>query len=104
MDVLVPGRGRRGYIDGDSLDLSQPLAFTIDDVLSAEECAALIGPNGAGKTTFLKTLLGELAPLDGQVKLGSSLKVGYFAQAHEGLDPERTPLEEILRVIAVDEL
>src|SRR5205085_8789184 len=41
---------------------------------------------------------GDLPPLSGQVKLGSSLKVGYFAQAHEGLDLERTPLEEILSV------
>ena len=61
-----------------------------DLLLWREECAALIGPNGAGKTTFLKTLLGDIPPLSGQVKLGSSLKVGYFAQAHEGLDPERT--------------
>ncbi|MCC7362292.1 MAG: ABC-F family ATP-binding cassette domain-containing protein [Anaerolineales bacterium] len=65
-------------------------------LLWREECAALIGPNGAGKTTFLKTLLGGLTPLSGSVKLGSSLKVGYFAQAHEGLNPARTPLEEIM--------
>ena len=69
-----------------------------DVLLWREECAALIGPNGAGKTTFLKTLLGEIAPLEGSVKLGSSLKVGYFAQAHEGLDPERTVMEEITAV------
>jgi ATP-binding cassette, subfamily F, member 3 len=77
----------------------QKVLFRAPDVLLwREECAALIGPNGAGKTTFLKTLLGDLPPLAGQVKLGSSLKVGYFAQAHEGLDPERTPLEEVLSV------
>ncbi|MBP7692426.1 MAG: ABC-F family ATP-binding cassette domain-containing protein [Anaerolineales bacterium] len=59
------------------------------------ECAALIGPNGAGKSTFLKTLLGQVPPLAGEVKLGSSLKIGYFAQAHEGLQPARTVLQEI---------
>jgi ATP-binding cassette subfamily F protein 3 len=58
-------------------------------------CAALIGPNGAGKTTFLKTILGQLEPLAGEVILGASLQIGYFAQAHEGLEPNRTVMEEI---------
>jgi ATP-binding cassette subfamily F protein 3 len=60
------------------------------------DCAALIGPNGAGKSTFLKTILGQIEPLAGQVTLGASLQIGYFAQAHEGLDPDKTVLEEIL--------
>jgi ATP-binding cassette subfamily F protein 3 len=59
------------------------------------ECAALIGPNGAGKTTFLKTMLGEVPPLSGEVELGASLKVGYFAQAHEELNPKNTLIGEI---------
>jgi ATP-binding cassette, subfamily F, member 3 len=66
-----------------------------DIVLRRGECAALIGPNGAGKTTFLKTVLGELDPIEGEVTLGASLKVGYFAQAHEGLNQENTVFEEI---------
>jgi ATP-binding cassette subfamily F protein 3 len=69
-----------------------------DLLLWRGECAALIGPNGAGKTTFLKTLLGGLAPLEGRVRLGSSLRVGYFAQAHEGLQPDRTVVEEVTAV------
>ena len=60
------------------------------------DCAALIGPNGAGKSTLLKTILGQLTPLAGEVILGASLHVGYFAQAHEGLDPERSVLDEIV--------
>ena len=60
------------------------------------DCAALIGPNGAGKSTFLKTILGQIEPLAGQVTLGASLQIGYFAQAHEGLDPDKTVLDEIL--------
>jgi ATP-binding cassette subfamily F protein 3 len=55
----------------------------------------LIGPNGAGKTTFLKTILEQVPPLSGEVTLGASLDVGYFAQAHEGLNPENTLVEEI---------
>jgi ATP-binding cassette subfamily F protein 3 len=62
-------------------------------------CAALIGPNGAGKTTFLKTILGQLEPLAGEVELGASLHIGYFAQAHEGLNLNRTVMEEIDLVV-----
>jgi ATP-binding cassette subfamily F protein 3 len=72
------------------------LLFSAPDiVLRRGECAALIGPNGAGKTTFLKTILEQIPPLEGKVTLGAALKIGYFAQAHEGLDPRKTLLEEI---------
>ncbi|UCF59893.1 MAG: ABC-F family ATP-binding cassette domain-containing protein [Anaerolineaceae bacterium] len=79
-------------------DSDQPLFGVPDLLLTRGECVALIGPNGAGKTTFLKTLLGDVQPWAGEVKLGASLQVGYFAQAHEDLNPEQTVLEEILSV------
>jgi ATP-binding cassette subfamily F protein 3 len=72
-----------------------PLFRAPDIELRRLECAALIGPNGAGKTTFLKTILEQVPPLSGEVTLGASLDVGYFAQAHEGLNPEHTLVEEI---------
>lgn len=72
--------------------------FTTDDLeLHRLECAALIGQNGTGKTTFLKTIRGQMPPLHGEVELGASLDVGYFAQAHEGLNPDNTILDELLR-------
>ena len=73
------------------------LLFRAPDIdLRRTDCAALIGPNGAGKSTFLKMILGQLEPLVGEVTLGASLHIGYFAQAHEGLDPEKTVLDEIV--------
>jgi ATP-binding cassette, subfamily F, member 3 len=69
-----------------------------DIILHRLECAALIGPNGAGKTTFLKTILGQLVPVEGRADLGASLDIGYFAQAHEDLNPENTLVQEIERV------
>jgi ATP-binding cassette subfamily F protein 3 len=73
--------------------------FEAPDIeLRRRECAALIGPNGAGKTTFIKTALGQLDPLSGEVILGASLQMGYFAQAHEGLRTENTLVQEIQAV------
>ncbi len=73
--------------------------FGIEELeLRRLECAALIGPNGSGKTTFLRTILGQLEPVAGHLSLGASLKVGYFAQAHEELNPQLTLIEEIDRV------
>jgi len=76
-------------------DEGRPLFRAPDLVLKRGECTAVIGPNGAGKTTFLKTVLGQMQPLSGEVVLGASLHIGYFAQAHEDLRPERTLIEEI---------
>ncbi|MDX9993439.1 MAG: ABC-F family ATP-binding cassette domain-containing protein [Anaerolineales bacterium] len=73
----------------------KPLFYAPDIELRRGDCAALIGPNGAGKSTFLKTVLGQLAPLKGEVLLGASLRIGYFAQAHEGLNPNHSLIQEI---------
>jgi len=76
-------------------DEGRPLFQSPDLVLERGECVALIGPNGAGKTTFLKTILGQIPPYSGETLLGASLKVGYFAQAHEDLDPTNNLIQEI---------
>ncbi len=76
-------------------DDGRPLIEVPDLILKRGECVALIGPNGAGKTTFLKTILGELPPLSGEVRLGASLQIAYFAQAHEGLNPKNSVMQEI---------
>ena len=72
--------------------------FTAEPIrLERQECAALIGGNGTGKTTFLRTLMGEMEPLAGELRFGASLQVGYFAQAHDGFDPDNQVIDELLR-------
>ncbi|MEM7537341.1 MAG: ATP-binding cassette domain-containing protein [Chloroflexota bacterium] len=78
-----------GYPDT-TLFVTQPLD------LRRKECAALIGPNGTGKTTLLRTVLEQIEPLTGELRLGASLRLGYFAQAHEKLDPNKSVLDELL--------
>ncbi len=79
-------------------DEGRPLFDCPDLILQRTECAAIIGPNGAGKTTFLKTILKKTPPYSGKTQLGASLSIGYFAQAHEDLDPTLTLMAEIDRV------
>ncbi|WP_371372094.1 ABC-F family ATP-binding cassette domain-containing protein [Sporomusa aerivorans] len=64
---------------------------------------ALVGPNGAGKTTLLKLLTGDLTPVSGKVKLGSRVKLGYFAQEHETLTDSNRVLDEVMREYAFSE-
>jgi len=57
----------------------------------------VMGKNGAGKSTLLKMVAGAIQPDEGEVKLGASLKMGYFSQqALDVLDPDLT-IEEQLR-------
>jgi ATPase subunit of ABC transporter with duplicated ATPase domains len=77
--------GRRIVHDG--------LSFTI----RRGERWCVMGKNGAGKSTLLKMVAGEVDPDRGQVRLGASLKMGYFAQQSLDLiDPDLT-IEEQLR-------
>ena len=59
---------------------------------------SVMGKNGAGKSTLLKMIAGQVAPDAGQVKLGASLKMGYFAQQSlDILDPDLTVEEQLLK-------
>ncbi|MBC7232731.1 MAG: ATP-binding cassette domain-containing protein [Chloroflexi bacterium] len=75
----------------------RPLIRCPDLLLLRRQRVALLGPNGCGKTTLLKTILGEVPPLAGEVKIGVNVQVAYLAQGHENLCEENTVLEEILR-------
>ncbi|UCD64926.1 MAG: ABC-F family ATP-binding cassette domain-containing protein [Candidatus Zixiibacteriota bacterium] len=55
----------------------------------------LIGPNGSGKSTILRTLIGEVAPIRGDIKLGNNVDVVYFDQELSDLTPDRTVLENV---------
>jgi len=64
---------------------------------------AIVGPNGAGKTTLVKLLLGEMAPDEGSVKLGTNLTVTYIDQARAALSPEMT-LKDVLTPLGGDQV
>src|SRR6266550_2509078 len=80
------------------------LARDISLILRRGECLGVIGPNGSGKTTFVRTILGKLPSLSGEVRWGAKVQIGYYAQQLEDLDeptnhldiPSREALEEAL--------
>ena len=74
------------------------LATGITLLLRRGERLGIIGPNGSGKTTFLKTVLGELQPLDGGLTWGANVNIDYFDQDLSSLDLSSTVIEEIASV------
>jgi ATP-binding cassette, subfamily F, member 3 len=62
-----------------------------------EEHVVLIGPNGAGKTTLIETLAGRTEPVEGSVRLGHNVKVGYLSQHADTAAGEGTVLDAAQR-------
>jgi ATPase subunit of ABC transporter with duplicated ATPase domains len=67
----------------------------VDLAIDRGSRVVILGLNGAGKTTLLRLLAGVEEPDTGTVVPGHGLKVGYYAQEHETLDPRRTVLENM---------
>jgi ATP-binding cassette subfamily F protein 3 len=74
------------------------LASDITFVLKRGECLGIIGPNGSGKTTFLKTVLGKLPQLAGEIRWGTNVSIGYYAQQLDDLDERNEIIMELRRV------
>jgi ATPase subunit of ABC transporter with duplicated ATPase domains len=65
----------------------------VDLAIDRGSRVVILGLNGAGKTTLLRTLAGVEPADTGEVLAGHGLKLGYYAQEHETLDPDATVLE-----------
>jgi len=84
IESLTKSYGKRVIYDGFNLTIRRG------------ERWAVMGRNGAGKTTLLKMLSGNLKPDSGEVRLGASLKLGYFAQQSLDLmDADLTIIEQL---------
>ncbi len=59
------------------------------------ERVGLIGANGAGKSVLLRLILGGEGPTTGEIKIGPSVKVGYYAQEHDTLDFNQTLIDAV---------
>lgn len=74
------------------------LADGINFSLLRGEVLGVIGANGTGKTTLLKTLLGEIRELGGEIRWGAKTNIGYYAQNLDELHPANEVIQELRRV------
>jgi ATPase subunit of ABC transporter with duplicated ATPase domains len=84
MKGLTKGYGARKIYDGFNLTIARGERWSV------------MGKNGAGKSTLLKMIAGALEPDAGEVRIGASVKMGYFAQqSTQLLDPDLTIWEQL---------
>jgi ATP-binding cassette subfamily F protein 3 len=98
-------RGSQKVLEITDLDMAFPSAAgqgnqqiilaDLELLLWHGERAGLLGPNGAGKSVLFRCILGQVEPSRGTIKIGPSVRIGYYAQEHETLDPNRTLVEEV---------
>ena len=75
----------------------------VDLLVRHGERVGLIGANGAGKSVLLRIIIGQENPDAGEVKIGPSVKVGYYAQEHETLNIEMTLIDTLRRAKPITE-
>lgn len=63
----------------------------------------IVGPNGYGKSTLLNMIAGRIQPDEGEVMLGQTVKLGYFTQEHQEMDPNQRAIEYIKEAAEVVE-
>lgn len=96
-------RGSQKVLEIHDLDKSFPLLGGSENIVLLGvnllvwhgERVGLLGENGSGKSVLLGCVLGKETPTNGVITIGPSVRLGYYAQQHETLDPDRTLIEEI---------
>lgn len=94
-DVVVIKEVSKGFAD-------HPLFNEVNLHVRFQERAAIVGRNGTGKTTLLKLLLEQIEPDAGEIRIGSSVKIGYLSQHAYGKRKSNV-LEAFREYVAVTE-
>jgi ATP-binding cassette, subfamily F, member 3 len=99
MDLALNGwRGSNQVLEMENVSKTFSHRRVLNDInflIRHGERAGLIGANGAGKSVLLRLILGREQPTNGEIKIGPSVKVGYYAQEHETLDFNQTLIDAV---------
>ncbi len=93
-----PGSSGNDVLEVRELTMGFPEKKLFEDLsflLKKGDRMFISGPNGCGKSTLLRILMGELEPISGTFVTGYNVRIGYYSQDNQGLDPDSTVLEEI---------
>ena len=99
-------RGSQKVLEINDLDKvfdDDPILLGLNLLVWRGERVGLLGANGTGKSVLLRCILGQEAPTSGLIAIGPSVTVGYYAQEHETLNPDRTLIEEIWEARSMSE-
>ncbi|MEM7132303.1 MAG: ABC-F family ATP-binding cassette domain-containing protein [Chloroflexota bacterium] len=77
------------------IEQDNPVLTDLNLLIWHGERVGLVGPNGAGKSVLFRLILGEDYPTGGEIKIGPSVEIGYYAQEHEILSQNSTLIETI---------
>jgi len=100
LEISIPAGPRLGdrVVDAEGVSKGYGDRLLIDDLsflLPPGGIVGVIGPNGAGKTTLFRMMVGEEAPDEGALAVGSTVELAYVDQSRDQLDPAATVYEEI---------
>lgn len=112
MELIAPPEGadlRRFHADFEPADAGVKDVLTVTDLavgydrplsvvdlkVQRGDRIGIVGPNGLGKSTFLKTLMGKVAPLGGDIKFGPRVDIGYFDQQMAQFASDKTVLSDL---------
>lgn len=85
-------------IEIENLSKSIDGKLLIDDfscILPRDARVGIVGHNGAGKSTFMKILTGQITADSGSISIGDTVKIGYFSQECESMDPKQKVIDYI---------
>jgi len=99
MDLELNGwRGSNQVLEFEEVTKSFSHRSVLEDInllIRHGERVGLIGANGAGKSVLLRLILGKEQPTSGEITIGPSVKIGYYAQEHETLDFNQTVIDAV---------
>ncbi|MEI6816749.1 MAG: energy-dependent translational throttle protein EttA [Bacteroidota bacterium] len=100
LEIFIPNGPRLGNEVIEAINVSKSfgdklLYENLNFKLPPAGIVGIIGPNGAGKTTLFRMIIGSETPDTGDIKIGTTVRVGYVDQSHSEIDPDKSVWEVI---------